>query len=116
MKNMYEKLQSDKVIELQSNVTLKIFVTQLLCHFVPWLFILFIITHTEVNAQKVLLGIDVLQKNNFSLLDGKNVGLITNHTGVNSKLVSTVDLFKQAKNFKLVAVFSPEHGLKGFVS
>ena len=116
MRNIYEKLQSDKVIELQSNVTRKIFVTQLLCHFVPWLFILFIITHTEVNAQKVLLGIDLLQKNNFTLLDGKNVGLITNHTGVNSKLVSTVNLFKQAKNFKLVAVFSPEHGLKGVVS
>ncbi|MCX6168094.1 MAG: DUF1343 domain-containing protein [Ignavibacteriales bacterium] len=61
------------------------------------------------------LGIDVLQKNNFSILAGKHVGLITNHTGVNSKLQSTVDLFKQAKNFKLEAIFSPEHGIKGMI-
>ncbi|MEW6702459.1 MAG: DUF1343 domain-containing protein [Bacteroidota bacterium] len=59
------------------------------------------------------MGIDILQKNNFSLLSEKRVGLITNHTGVNSKLQSTLDLFKHADNFKLVAVFSPEHGLKG---
>ncbi len=69
----------------------------------------------EATAQKVLLGIDVLQKNNFSLLTGKRVGLITNHTGLNSKLQSTLDLFKQAANFRLTAVYSPEHGLKGMI-
>ncbi|MCX6173554.1 MAG: DUF1343 domain-containing protein [Ignavibacteriales bacterium] len=67
------------------------------------------------SAQKVSLGIDVLQEDHFSLLTGKRVGLITNHTGVNSKLESTLDLFKHADNFKLAAVFSPEHGLKGLV-
>ncbi len=64
-------------------------------------------------AQKVSLGIDVLQKNNFNLLKGKNVGLITNHTGVNSKLETTLKIFQKTKEFKLNAVFSPEHGLKG---
>ena len=79
--------------------------------------ILLVILAASVSySQKVSLGIDVLQKNNFSLLTGKRVGLITNHTGVNSKLVSTLDLFKRAKNFKLAAVFSPEHGLKGLVA
>ncbi|MBA4323069.1 MAG: DUF1343 domain-containing protein [Odoribacter sp.] len=68
-----------------------------------------------MKAQKVLLGIDVLQKNNFSLLEGKRVGLITNHTGVNGTLQSTHDLFRKATNFKLIAVFSPEHGLKGMI-
>ncbi len=67
-------------------------------------------------SQKISLGIDVLQKANFSLLAGKRVGLITNHTGVNSKLESTLDLFKRAENFKLTTVFSPEHGLKGLIA
>lgn len=65
------------------------------------------------QSKKVLLGIDVLEKENYSILTGKNVGLIANHTSVNSKLISTYDLFKNAKNFRLVAVFSPEHGFKG---
>ncbi len=69
----------------------------------------------KVNCQKVLLGIDVLQRDNFTLLTGKHVGLVTNHTGVNSLLVSTLDLFKKAPNFTLAAVFSPEHGLKGII-
>lgn len=80
---------------------------------------IFLLTILFVNvcfSQKVTLGIDVLQKNNFSLLTGKRVGLITNHTGVNSKLESTLDLFKRADNFRLTAVFSPEHGLKGLVA
>jgi uncharacterized protein YbbC (DUF1343 family) len=68
---------------------------------------------TNVSAQKIKLGIDVLQYDDFKLLRGKRVGLITNHTGLNSKLVSTLDLFKAEKNFRLVAIFSPEHGLRG---
>ncbi len=77
------------------------------------LLMLFLIHPINAEAQKVKTGIDVLESENFSLLTGKRVGLITNHTGVNSKLVSTLDLFKSAKNFKLAAVFSPEHGLRG---
>jgi uncharacterized protein YbbC (DUF1343 family) len=68
---------------------------------------------SATEAQKVLNGIDVLERDNFSLLAGKRIGLITNQTGVNKDLVSTLDLFKRARNFKLTAVFSPEHGLKG---
>jgi len=70
---------------------------------------------TNLLAQKVMLGIDVLERDNFSLLNGKSVGLITNHTGVNRKLISTHDLFKHAKNFKLTSVYSPEHGFKGMI-
>ncbi len=77
--------------------------------------IIFFTLISSLHAQKVSLGIDVLQKNSFSLLTGKRVGLITNHTGVNSQLHSTLDLFKKASNFKLAAVFSPEHGLKGMI-
>lgn len=77
--------------------------------------ILFLISLSISFGQipKILLGIDVLQRDNFSLLNGKRIGLITNQTGVNRKLESTLSLFKKADNFDLVAVFSPEHGLKG---
>jgi uncharacterized protein YbbC (DUF1343 family) len=63
--------------------------------------------------KKVLLGIDVLENENFSLLNNKRVGLITNHTGVNSKLILTVDLLNKTPNVKLISVFSPEHGFQG---
>ena len=79
-------------------------------------FLLFIfIPISAIHPQKVKLGIDVLEENNFTILEGKRVGLITNQTGVNSRLRSTADIFKSASNFKLVAVFSPEHGLKGLI-
>ena len=102
------KLLSDLVQKKIRSYTLRRLCTQSL-------FFLILFSASSVQSQKVSLGIDVLQKNNFSILEGMRVGLITNQTGVNSKLQSTVDLFKQANNFKLVAVYSPEHGLKGTV-
>lgn len=59
----------------------------------------------------VELGIDVLQKNNFDLLRGKRVGLVTNQTGVNSSGEKTRLLLK--KHVNLVALYTPEHGLDG---
>jgi uncharacterized protein YbbC (DUF1343 family) len=59
----------------------------------------------------VLTGIDVLEAENFARLDGKHVGLITNRTGTNRTGKSTVDLLLGAPNLKVVALFSPEHGL-----
>jgi uncharacterized protein YbbC (DUF1343 family) len=61
----------------------------------------------------VRLGIDVLVDDGFKLLAGKRVGLITNHTGVDSEHVTTIDRLHKAKNVKLVALFSPEHGIRG---
>ena len=61
---------------------------------------------------KVLLGIDVLKKDNYSLLRGKKIGLITNHTGTDRKGKSTLDLLHGA-GLDLAAVFSPEHGIRG---
>ncbi|MEW6195494.1 MAG: DUF1343 domain-containing protein [Bacteroidota bacterium] len=81
-----------------------------------WLFFLLIPSFLFAQNQKVLLGLDVLERDNFSILSGKRVGLVTNHTGLNSRLVSNVDLFNKAKNFDLISVFSPEHGFKGFNS
>src|SRR5436190_10839844 len=65
----------------------------------------------EATPEPVLCGIDVLERDNFKMLDGKRVGLITNVTGKNHAGVRDVDLFYNAKNFKLVKLFSPEHGL-----
>ncbi len=62
---------------------------------------------------ETLTGIDVLQRDQFKQLDGQRVGLITNHTGINRKWISTVQLLNEAKNVQLVALFSPEHGFEG---
>lgn len=64
-------------------------------------------------AQKVELGIDVLEKENFKTLLNKNVGLITNPTGVNNKLKSTIDILYNAPGVKLKALYGPEHGVRG---
>ena len=61
----------------------------------------------------VMLGIDVLEENNFDLLQGRRVGLITNQTGVNSRGEKTRKILKNARGVKLVALFTPEHGLDG---
>jgi len=63
----------------------------------------------------VLNGIDVLYANNFAALRGLKVGLITNNTGRNRYGLSTIDLLHQASNVDLVALFSPEHGIRGAI-
>lgn len=60
-------------------------------------------------------GIEVLRDNDFAQLAGKRVGLITNPTGVDNSLKSTVDILHEAANVKLVALFGPEHGVRGDV-
>lgn len=60
-------------------------------------------------------GIEVLQEMNFAPLEGKRVGLVTNPSGVDHKLRSTIDILYQAPNVKLVALFGPEHGVRGDV-
>ncbi len=61
----------------------------------------------------VLNGIDVLEKNNFKELNNLRIGLVTNHTGRNLSGIQTIDVLKNAPNVKLVALFSPEHGIRG---
>lgn len=61
-------------------------------------------------------GIEVLAESNFKILQGKRVGLITNPTGITSNYISTVDIIAQAKNVNLVALFGPEHGVRGDVT
>jgi uncharacterized protein YbbC (DUF1343 family)/CubicO group peptidase (beta-lactamase class C family) len=63
----------------------------------------------------VLAGIDVLVRDGFTLLKGKRVGLVTNHTGRTVTGDSTIDLIHKAPGVQLVALFSPEHGIRGIL-
>ncbi len=58
-------------------------------------------------------GVEVLRDNGFEMLRGKRVGLITNPTGVDNKLKSTVDILAEAPDVKVVALYAPEHGVRG---
>jgi uncharacterized protein YbbC (DUF1343 family) len=69
---------------------------------------------SDDNAERgVLNGIDVLMRDDFKPIDRRRVGLITNHTGIDRFGRSTAELLAGAPNVQLVALFSPEHGLKG---
>jgi len=67
------------------------------------------------NSVKVLTGIDVLERDNFKPLAGMRIGLVTNHTGRNREGRQTIDVLNKAPGVKLVALFSPEHGIRGLV-
>ncbi len=64
------------------------------------------------NAQ-VKTGIEVLRGKDFDILKNKKVGLITNPTGVDSQLKSTIDILNEAPGVQLVVLFAPEHGVRG---
>ena len=66
-------------------------------------------------AAAVLTGIDVLRAEGFAILRGKRVGLVTNHTGRARDGATTIDLLHRAQEVKLVALFSPEHGIRGIL-
>ncbi|MEP7273797.1 MAG: exo-beta-N-acetylmuramidase NamZ domain-containing protein, partial [Acidobacteriota bacterium] len=69
----------------------------------------------RASSLATLNGIDVLVRDNFAMFRGKRVGLITNHTGKDRLGRSTIDLLFAAPEVKLVALFSPEHGLRGLL-
>ncbi len=58
-------------------------------------------------------GIEVLQERGFDVLKGKKVGLLTNPSGVDSHLRSTIDILFEAPEVELVRLFGPEHGVRG---
>jgi len=64
-------------------------------------------------------GIDVLEQDGFREVRGSDpsspraVGVITNHTGFDVEGRRTIDILAKAPGIKLVAIFSPEHGVTG---
>ena len=81
------------------------------------LLLLFLCLSLGAQAQKIHIktGIEVLKSQNFRYLEGKRVGLITNPTGVDNELRSTIDILHEAPNVNLVALYGPEHGVRGDV-
>lgn len=72
---------------------------------------------TASFAQKIKIktGVEVLKETGFKVLQGKRVGLITNPTGVDNCLKSTIDILHEAQDVHLVALYGPEHGVRGDV-
>jgi uncharacterized protein YbbC (DUF1343 family) len=64
-------------------------------------------------AEKLKLGVEVFLEKHLDLVKGKKVGLITNPSGVDSRLRSTTDLFRNNPDIQLVALYAPEHGVRG---
>jgi uncharacterized protein YbbC (DUF1343 family)/CubicO group peptidase (beta-lactamase class C family) len=64
-------------------------------------------------AEPVRTGLDVLARQNFAPLSGYSVGLVTNQTGRDASGRRAIDLLAAAPGVRLVAIFSPEHGITG---
>jgi CubicO group peptidase (beta-lactamase class C family) len=71
------------------------------------------LTDFDKTVPSVLNGVDVVERDGLKVAKGKRVGLITNHTGINRDRVATIDVLKRQPGVKLVALFSPEHGIRG---
>ena len=78
------------------------------------LYFLLLLPACQLPAQ-VMPGIEVLQERGFEPLVGKRVGLVTNPSGVDHHLCSTIDILFEAPQVNLVALFGPEHGVRGDV-
>jgi len=63
----------------------------------------------------VLPGVEVLLADSIHLVQGLRVGLITNHTGIDVQGISIIDRLMEASEVELVALYSPEHGIRGTV-
>ncbi|WP_347548648.1 DUF1343 domain-containing protein [Pseudalkalibacillus hwajinpoensis] len=67
----------------------------------------------DKNKKKFELGVEALLNDQKELIEGKNVGLITNPTGVDQELTSIVDLLHNDPDVELKALYGPEHGVRG---
>ena len=72
-------------------------------------------TLAQAKSPVVKTGIEVLRDRGFEGLVGRKVGLVTNPSGVDSYLNSTVDILFNAPGVELVALYGPEHGVRGDV-
>lgn len=82
---------------------------------IPLLAILPALLVSTPAPAEVRLGNEVLAAQQFKALRGKRVGLLTNPSGVNRQLESTIEVLRKAPGVQLVALFGPEHGIYGDV-
>lgn len=59
------------------------------------------------------LGLDIFLEKGYGQFKGKRIGLVTNMTGVNEKLIPSIDLFHEHPDINLTALYGPEHGIRG---
>ena len=78
-------------------------------------FICIVARPKHMDPSVVKPGIEVLREQDFGPLVGKRVGLVTNPSGVDRNLRSTIDILFEAPQVNLVALFGPEHGVRGDV-
>jgi uncharacterized protein YbbC (DUF1343 family)/CubicO group peptidase (beta-lactamase class C family) len=70
-------------------------------------------TASASSSSGVLTGLEVLLRDGSRVLSGRRVGLVTNHTGRDRHGTSTIDLLHSQGDWQVVALFSPEHGIRG---
>lgn len=70
---------------------------------------------SNTSEARVYTGLEVFLAKHTNIVKNKRVGLITNPTGVDARLNATVDLLKSNPKVNLVALFAPEHGIRGNV-
>ena len=68
---------------------------------------------SAAERQTVRPGIEVLEGRGFEGLVGRNVGLVTNPSGIDRNLRSTIDILHDAPGVNLKTLFAPEHGVRG---
>lgn len=73
----------------------------------------FVSVGCNASGRVVKPGVEVLVERDFAGLKGKRVGLVTNPSGVDRYLNSTVDILYNAPGVELVALYGPEHGVRG---
>ena len=78
--------------------------------------ILLFLPFNAIDCQVVRTGLEELMESDFALLKNKRVGLITNPTAVDHNYSTTTDLLFNASGVKLVALYGPEHGVRGDMS
>lgn len=68
----------------------------------------------DAPAQQIVRpGIEVLLSDSLHLVAGRRVGLVTNQTGIDRERRSTIDRLAEQPELELVALFAPEHGIRG---
>ncbi|TVR63537.1 MAG: DUF1343 domain-containing protein [Gemmatimonadales bacterium] len=65
------------------------------------------------GTQQLRPGIEVVLTDSLHLVAGRRAGLVTNHTGIDAHGTSSIDRLHQHLEVELVALFSPEHGIRG---
>jgi uncharacterized protein YbbC (DUF1343 family) len=79
----------------------------------PKMLILVLCLAVGYAVGQVRTGADLLFEKNFKLIEGKRVGLVTNHSALLSNGKHLADAINEDKRTKLVALFGPEHGVRG---